>query len=209
MNSIIKAIACGAAITMAWGASAQSLSTENVDIRVAGEFLNVSADFVLDSLRLKSNHQLFITPVVKGDTTVDKELPSVLINGRNMHYSYERGLLKNFPEVKAHDILSEVRRFNGKDQTVAYSVRVPLEQWMSRPGTKVAFVVDSCGCGVRYGQEIPGEYLIIPPFENPVKEMRAVMIRPPYSEPQVTIHEGKARVQFYVDSSELHVNPST
>lgn len=209
MNPMIKAIACAAALSLALPGGARSLTTENVDIRVAGNFLNISADIVLDSLRLGSNRQLFITPVVKGDTAAEKVLPSVLVNGRNMHYSYERGLLKGFPEMRGRVLEREVRRDNGHGQKIEYSVRVPLEGWMSRPGTSLSFVVDSCGCGVRYGERISEEYPVIPPFENPVKEMRTIMIRPPYTEPPIIKHEGKARVQFEVDQTVLHVNPYT
>ena len=90
-----------------------TVETENVDIRIADDFLNVNADIILDSLRLKSNRQLLIIPLVKGAADEELELPAILVDGRNMHYSYERGVLNGFPEIKDHVILQEVRRDNG------------------------------------------------------------------------------------------------
>ena len=182
-----------------------SVTTDNVDIRMAGNFLSVDADIILDSLRLGSNNQVFITPVVRGAAdSLERQLPSVLVSGRKMHISYLRGALKGFPEYKTHDIAAEVQRHNGRPQSVAYSERIILEPWMRGKDTRVAFVYDSCGCGVAYGQLVAEE---IPLFMNPVKEMRSLMITPAVTELPVSIHEGRARVQFEVDRTELHVDP--
>ena len=189
--------------------AARTVDTRNVDIRISEDFINVSAELIFDSLRLGSNRQLLVTPVLRGAGDEEKELPSVLVNGRNMHYSYLRGSLDGFPALKEHVILRELRDDAKSVQSVDYSVRTPLDEWMLGEGTRLVFVVDSCGCGTLLAGADAGEYLVIPPFENPVKEMRAVMIRPPYTEPPVTIHEGRARVQFEVDRTELHVNPYT
>ena len=98
-----KATASALCAFIAASAAAQTLTTENVNIQIAGDYLNVSADLVLDSLRLKSNNQIFITPVVKNDAEMT-DLPSVLVNGRNMHISYQRGLLSNVKVIKNHTI---------------------------------------------------------------------------------------------------------
>ena len=198
---------------------AQSVSTENVDVRISGDYLNVDADIVLDSLRLGSNRQVFITPVVKApesyelsDTSLNHQqtavneiiLPSVLVSGRNMHISFERGVLRNFPAMRNHEIWRELKRENGRPQTVAYSMRVPLEDWMRGRDTRVVFVFDSCGCGAALGRHISDEIVI---FENPVNEMQSVMMLPEIEEVPIQIHEGRARVQFEVDRTELHVDP--
>ncbi len=193
---------------------AQSVTAENVNIQLAGDYLTVSADIVLDNLKLKSNQQIFITPLVstsdpgseiqqKGESVT---LSSILVSGRNMHYSYERGVLRNFREIKNHDILQEVRRLNGTRQSVAYSMRIPAQQWMHSSGASVVFVYDSCGCGAQLAQNISDPVIL---FRNPVKEMNSVMIIPEIEEVPVQIHEGRARVQFEVDRTELHVNPYT
>lgn len=205
MNSIRKALAFAAAALMAAGMSArEEVKTENVDVRVVGDYLSVNADLVLDSMKLQSNHQVFITPVVASDS-ISVDFPSVLVSGRNMHLSYLRGVLKNFPEIKKHDIGREVERKNGKMQSVPYTARIPLEPWMKSKNVTLAFVYDSCGCGSLFGRRIGAP---VPVFENPVPNMTARMLpAPAMMEVPIEIHEGRARIQFEVDRTELHVDP--
>lgn len=175
---------------------------ENVTATRADGFANISVDFNLDSLRLKGNEQVFLTPIVQGRNDEERVvLPSLLVSGRNMHYAYERGTLKNFESIRSHDILRETRRDNGKPQVEPYTVRTPMEDWMRKGYAGVVFVYDSCGCGVAGAPQISP---LIPIFPNPVKKMATAMITPPVTEPEVVIHEGKARVQFEVDRFELH-----
>lgn len=214
MRTIIKSLA-GLALSAAciMTAMAQTVKTENVDIHVGADYLSVSADLVLDNLKLGSNKQIFITPVVKSSLDTPESdvapehfitLPSVLVNGRNMHVSYERGALRGFKEMKEHEIGKEVRRFNGTRQIVSYSERIPVKAWMRGRDTNVTFVFDSCGCGVRAAEEISKPYIV---FTNPIKDMMWAMIIPEVEEIPITNHEGKARVQFEVDRTELHVDP--
>ncbi len=204
MNNIRKVIAVAASAVAVAGASAQGISPKNVDVHIAGEYLNVSADLVLDSLKLRSNHQVFITPVVSSDSA-SVDLPSVLISGRNMHLSYLRGVLKNFDDIKSHEILEETERKNGTEQTLAYTSRIQMQPWMRSKGARLYFVYDSCGCGTAFGRHVGPE---VPVFDNPVPNMTARMIpAPAMMEVPIEIHNGRARIQFEVDRTELHVDP--
>ena len=185
-------------------ASAQTVSANNVHVDYTNEMLTVSADIVLDSLRLKSNNQLFITPIVKAGDTMTVSLPSVLVNGRKMHISYQRGVLNGFKTIKQHDIIQEVERKNRTRQQVSYSSRVKLAGAIDPRSAAVAFVYDSCGCGVDIANRITP---FVPLFENPYKKLIPAMVTPPVSDLPVSIHEGKARVQFEVDRTELHALP--
>lgn len=211
MNTTYKAMATVAAALLSFAIPLHAerqhspgITTGNVDVRVASDFLNVSADIILDSLMLPSDHQVFITPVVSCDS-VSADLPSVLVNGRRMHISYLRGVLRKFPEMMAHNIGSEVERRNGTRQTVNYTTRTPLETWMDPRSLRVEFVYDSCGCGSRFGRRIGDE---IPVFHNPVKQMTSTMLPASVVEElPIEIHEGKARIQFEVDRTKLHPEP--
>lgn len=185
-------------------ADVSDIVPENVVVVPSDGYLNVSADFLLDRLNLASNRQIFVTPVVKGENEESVVLPSILINGRNMHYAYERGSLSNFPDIKNHDIIKELRRKNGENQKVDYMSRTPLEKWMRLGNARIEFIYDSCGCGAMYGSRIAEA---IPLNLNPVKDMRTVMITPAVTDLPVEIHEGRARVQFEVDRTELHPEP--
>ncbi|MDE6142889.1 MAG: DUF3868 domain-containing protein, partial [Muribaculaceae bacterium] len=60
-------------------AQGSGISTEDVTLSVAGQHLNVSAEIILDSLKLGSNRQVFVTPVVRGAAEEEATLPSLLI----------------------------------------------------------------------------------------------------------------------------------
>lgn len=180
--------------------SANDITTDSVSVYVREGRLNVHAQLVLDGVKLASDRQLYITPVFKAG---EKELmlPSVLVNGRNMHYAYERGILKNTREVKSHNIAKEEMRRNGTSQRIPYSFTYPAEKWMLSDDARLAFLTDSCGCGVKTGVGLEDA---IPLCLNPVKQMNTVMVTPAVTELPVEVHEGRARVQFEVDKTVLH-----
>ena len=200
-HNLIATAALAVAIVPAQAKDGGVIGTSNLKMgRVSGQF-HMSADLVLDSLSMSRNRQLYVTPVVEnGDRHVT--LPTVLINGRSMHYSYERGIVKasaNYPSL-----YTEVQRHNGTAQSIAYQATVPLEGWMLDPAARLYFAYDTCGCGTPIGRgEGPGEPLNL----NPALNMRLVQITPPVTELPVTVHEGRARVQFEVDRTVLHDTP--
>lgn len=192
--------------TASWAARPLgSISTEQTKTRKVGDEIQISSVIVLDSLRLGGNNQIYVTPVIEIPGAQSQTLPSVLINGRNMHYAYERG---SMPREKGRDytIAYEVRRHNGKPQGLDYKVTTPLESWMMNSDAAVRFIVDTCGCGHAYGSSVGDPVLL---NLNPAPGMRLAYITPAVTELPVSIHEGKARVQFEVDRTELHANPYT
>lgn len=180
-----------------------SMRVDNLKFHRLDGTLLVSADFVLDSLDLPSNRQFYLTPVVTdGAGAAVVELPSVLVNGRNMHYAWLRGTLAD--SGNHTDLYKEVRRLNGTPQSVAYTASTPILPWMMDDAASIAVMVDTCGCGNAYGRAM------LPPLPlnlNPAPRMRLTYITPEVTELPVTIHEGKARVQFEVDRTELHAVP--
>ena len=180
-----------------------NVSHSDHEFRLSGDKLEVSMMFNLDSLKLGRERQLYLTPVITGPDGAFRPLPSLLVNGRYMHIAYQRGALRK-DEVKRHNIYKEVQRANGKPQSVEYRVTVPREGWMLSPQASIAVVTDTCGCGVLTGSN-PGSPV---PLElNPVKKMLLPFMTPLVTEQPVTVHEGKARVQFEVDKTVLHDEP--
>lgn len=169
-----------------------------------GKSLHLSADIVLDSLKLKGNEQIFITPVVEGGNGESVILPTVLVTGRGMHYAYERGTMRGLKRYsKEYDIMKEVRRDNGHRQTVDYSATTAMRPWMMKSSVSVSFRYDNCGCGVLAGTSSDNAADTI---LNPANNMYVAYITPRVTELPVSIHEGRARVQFEVDRTELHDN---
>ena len=106
--ALLLTIAAGmAAATRARG----GISYDATDLRVHDGNLLVTILFKLDSLNLDTDRQLYFTPVVEDGAGNDEVLPSLLVNGRNMHYAYRRGSLRK-TELREHNIGQEVRRMN-------------------------------------------------------------------------------------------------
>lgn len=178
------------------------IKTENISFSSGAGKLHLTVDVVLDSMSLKSQQQLFMTPFMTGESGEKVVLPTVLVTGRSMHYAYERGTMRGLKEYrKQYYIAQEVLRDNGKAQKIDYTATVPLEQWMRTGRITVEFKYDTCGCGVYSGSAIDNR---IDTILNPVGGMRAAYITPKVTELPVTIHEGRARVQFEVNRTELH-----
>ena len=198
--SVVLAVSLSAA---AYAASPVSkISLENMEYYRQGENFNLHLDYVLDSLSLSNNHQILVTPVVEGADGQTEAFPTVLINGRNMQFAYERGTV-TLPLADKYDITSVVRRYNGKPQKLSYNAMIPFRDWMYCSGASITFLYDTCGCGRYAGKD----FLKIPIDLNPVKNMKPAWLTPKVTELPITIHEGKARVQFEVDKTVLHPEP--
>lgn len=195
---LILTIATAAA--SAFGTMA-GVTTANLSKARLGDDVRVRFDIVLDSLKLGRDKQLYITPVVE-DGTNTAVLPAILVNGRNMHYGYLRGTAPVNPRYPS--IYKEVWRHNGTAQSVEYVAETRIQPWMLRPGARVVLHQDSCGCGVNLGSSETGSIAL---NLNPAPRMRLVQITPPVTELPVSIHEGRARVQFEVNRTELHTEP--
>ena len=180
------------------------IKTENISFSRGGGKMHLTADLILDSLRLKSEQQMFVTPVLTGEDGETAVLPTILLTGRGMHYAYERGTMRDLKKYRRlYDISKEVRRENGKPQTIGYAGSVPLEKWMRTGNVEIELRYDTCGCGV-YSGSATG--LKIDTTFNPVTGMRLSYITPKVTDLPVSIHEGRARVQFEVDRTQLHDN---
>lgn len=191
----VAALAVGAMVT-------DKVETKNVSFSRGNGKLHVNAEIVLDSLNLKSNQQLFMTPVVSGTDGQSVVLPTVLVTGRNMHYAYERGTMRGLSDYKKkYDIIKEVRRDNGHDQIIDYSGSTTLQDWMRSQKISMQFKYDTCGCGVYAGT---GLGIPVDTNMNPINKMRVAYITPKVTELPITNHEGKARVQFELNRTELH-----
>lgn len=222
MKPTFKTLAAIALAALSIFPASARITTRDLTINLADDFLLINADIILDDLRLKSNHQAFITPVVsvpadsaasatdntKRTAVKPITLPSILVSGRNMHISYERGVLRNFPAIKEHEIAMEIERKNGRKQSIPYASRIPAQDWMREQGVRVQFMCDTCGCGVELGSVVADQALLLQtPVENTTNFINTMIIVPEIDVPNVMIHAGKARIQFEVDRTGLHINP--
>ena len=193
---ILTAAVAATALTAMAGVRTANLSKARL-----GNEVRVRFDIVLDDLKLGSNQQLYITPVIQeGDSAA--VLPAVLVNGRNMHYGYQRNTAPANPRYPV--IQHEVWRKNGTAQSLTYSAETLIQPWMLKKDAQVVLHQDSCGCGVELASTTPVRLDL---NLNPAPLMRLVQITPAVTQSPITKHEGRARVQFEVDRTELHTTP--
>lgn len=168
-----------------------------------GRNVELSVDVVLDSVKLGSNRQLYLTPRIADADGNEEFLPAVLVNGRNMHIAWQRGTIPATPASQL-PLAGEIQRLNGKPQSYPYHALVPFQEWMISPDATLTFVTDTCGCGRQYGRVSEP---VAPLDMNPWRQMETVYQTPAVTLPPVRIHNGSARVQFEVDRTELHDRP--
>lgn len=182
------------------------IAVRNVKAVQIGNDCAVSADIVLDELKLASNEQVLVTPLLESPSTgASVELPTILFNGRNMHYVYQREGVGRTIALNGYKVVDEQRRLNGAPQTYAYLQNVPLEPWMLNTDARLVFAYDVCGCGAFATRDLDNPYLLA---FNPVERMLvAPFPTPDPSKRKPTHHNGRARVQFELDKTELHTAP--
>lgn len=168
--------------------------------RVEGD-LRLSADIILDDMKLKRNSQVYITPVLEDKSGNSAVLPALLVNGHAMQIAYERGIVSS-----ERNVFRAVKRNNGKSQTVSYIASVPLSKWMWNHDATVRWAVDTCGCGHLYGS-LAGEPEML--NLNPASRMRVAFVTPAVTELPVMVHEGRTQVKFELSESKLHAEPYT
>ena len=191
--------------SLALNAAQESISASHISLIPSKDKVTVSMDLVLDSLILHRNRQVFVTPYLESKDGRRVLLPAVLINGRNMQYVYERSGLSTRLRTEYRDIAQVVARKNGTSQSLSYLADVKAESWLRCGQSALRLSVDTCGCGVDLGS---GESSPLQSFDlNPAGEMLLTYVTPPVTELPVVAHEGRARVQFEVDSITLHTQP--
>lgn len=166
------------------------LRVNNVRVLHEGEDMRVKADFVLDSLTLRNNRVMVLTPVLEDSTGHVATFRPVMLTGRNQHFVYLREGSRNYPDA------IEVRRMNGTSQSVPYDCALSYENWMSEEGATVRVNVDDCGCGDLLSAVASDRYR----FNSSVKC--------PFLMPDVDKHpeifiEGAAYVTYELDSITL------
>lgn len=199
--NILLLVLCASLAAHADGDHQYKLKKENVSVDQIGNKLMVSMDLVLDNARLASNNQLFVTPVIQTlDGSERVALPSVLFNGRNMHYIYLRNDGKLLTDAD-YNVVKEVQHKSGKRTEVRYEQSTDMRDWMSRNDAVLRLVVDTCGCGIMKSKGMEDYPLSF----NKAPQMLLMAYPVPIVEDhKIVVHQGKAKVQFEVDKFKLH-----
>lgn len=192
---IISAV-CLAALSSANVAQAQSLGNiqrKGTTCRPAGNDIVLKTTFVLDSLRMGSNRQMVVTPVLEGRGGQIALFRPLMINGRRQHIYYQRNGNKRYPDAM------EVRYEKGKAQSVDYLESLPYEEWMDGAGLR--FATDTCGCGNLLGSN-GGEVRQL--NFHPESGMLLAFLPPVAAPDPIASVTGKAYLDYPVNRTELY-----
>lgn len=159
----------------------------------AGDNIVLKTTFVLDSLRLGSNRQMVITPVIEDAEGRMATFRPVIVNGRRQHIYHQRNGNKRRPDA------TEVRHTPGKPQSVDYLDALRYEEWMD--GAALRFATDTCGCGDLLGSDA-GETRQLD--FHPERGLRMAFLSPVAGPDPVVSITGKAYLDYPVNRTELH-----
>ena len=113
----------------------EDLRLSDIDLRRADGNIDLKMNFDFSDLRLGSDREIALIPVIHDDKGNTATMPRVVVAGHNRYIR----------DLRADNIApGETLTKPGK--TVAYSVSVPFQPWMENATVSVA--EDLCGCGL-------------------------------------------------------------
>lgn len=174
--------------------TSSGLQVENVSAKQADGHLVVNMQMRFDEMAVASNRYRAVVPVIRGKDGEVKILPAVLLAGRRQHYVYLREGNRNYPDAR------EVRRENGKPQSIDYLQTVKYQEWMRRATLEIA--EDSCGCGLNLGHDDTALLRLRNP-EEALAGLRLAYVAPRVTESKTYTLEGRAFLDFPVNSTEI------
>lgn len=176
-------------------ASAKDISVaeariSNIDAARTENNLFVTMDIDMTDVRLTSNQELIVTPVITNGTD-SMCLQQLIFAGRNRYYNNLRNGNDNHPYL--------IRA--GKDAKATYSVNVPYEAWMSKSEVKFDYSVHSC-CGDQVAAPEPRD---IAQFDMEPEIFTAdfVYIPPKVEAEKYREESGEAFVDFIVNKTDI------
>ncbi len=205
----MKKIFCAAALSLLFihGASAQeikevaggSVTVSALDMARTDKNLFVSMDLDVSRLKLSTNRELILTPVLVngGDTLV---LAPVMVAGRNRYFHH----LRNGVVPEDADFFRE-----GKVSVLEYRTSVPYLSWMD--DSRLMLSGKTCGC---CGESLSGgeDFLAYVELEPKVREVAEPYLYVPffvYHQPEgeavkIRMEKGSAYIDFPVNRTEIY-----
>ena len=166
------------------------VGVENVKTIKSGEQMDVSMNFVLDSLHMPLNRRIVLTPYMVSAAGDSVFFRPVVINDRRQQVMYDRRDHRRYDAADAY----VVRRKNGSQQSLQYFASAPYANWMQQAKVKVS--EDLCGCGDVKNQTAETLKKMYTP--------QCAFLAPVAAATKTYEMHGRAFIDFPVDRTELH-----
>ncbi len=196
MNKIIKIFYISALLFVyATSAMAQTIlggkaTVSNLAVSHTDDKLFVSMDIDVSALKVKSNRELILTPMLaEGDDTL--ALSPVMIAGRNRYYHH----LRNGVTPEDMDLYR-----CGDVKVIKYRNVIPYEKWMGGAALNVGG--ETCGC---CSETLSEEEAMLTRLDfKPKAFVPALVYIRPKAERKINVIEGSAYIDFPVNRTEIY-----
>lgn len=133
---ILASLALAAICASAQNITTQDINISNLNVAREGNGLNVSFGIDASALKLKSNQEVTITPVISNRDNMI-ELPSVTVAGRNRLYYHLRN---------DESYVQGINLFhNGTESgAINYNQTIPYAQWMNLSNLSLNYAIGGC-----------------------------------------------------------------
>lgn len=192
--SLLMPAATAAAQTLA--VSQVQIAHPSILISNNGEIM-IGMDITLPAdVQLSSNHVATLTPVLKAENNNhNKVLPAVWVYGRT------RSIIQQRERSTPTDAYTILRRKNGTEQTVNYSVRLPYEEWMN--GAELELMADVHGCADCLKEE-SNTFVVRAHLERYTVKPVPAFLSPAVEEVKNRAEEGRAFLDFPVNQTKIY-----
>lgn len=124
----------------------EQIKVENVRVHKQDGKVTLDMNIILDDLQIRSNDAILFSPVLRhsGSKEVSMVFPAVQVTGRTRDIVLDRMERSGVRRQVNAEIVSDVRRYNGKPQSIAYHHTVYYERWMAETDLVFMEVVHGC-----------------------------------------------------------------
>jgi outer membrane protein OmpA-like peptidoglycan-associated protein len=176
-----------------------TLTEVRAGVTRSGEAAGVDMTIQLDSLHLRSGRRLILRPIIcsASDTL---QLTPVVINGRKAHVMYRR----NGEEQIDGAMVVKAKQ---QPREVAYSARVPYQDWMDK--ARVYVVQDQCGCGLTHNGSLQDAELLGTlnyPVNTDLTQLQYNYLTPDVEAVKERSETGCAYINFPVNQTVIYEN---
>lgn len=196
----MKKILCMAVLTaMTMSVSAAELRTEdfkysNVDVVRNGNDLELTMNIDMRDVKLKSNQEIIVTPMLKDASGQMQTFTPVHLVGRNRYYFRKRNS-SELPQYTIH---------NGKNADIDYSSAIPYQDWMKSSKLSFNYSLEGC-CNTFSGIAVVDDMALIN-MEPAVYESELIYIPPVVETVKIRKESGSAFIDFPVGKSVINAD---
>lgn len=165
---------------------------ENIEARKSGHNMNLTMRIVLDSLRMRANQRIVLTPYMASGMGDSVSFGRVVINSTRQQIMYDRRDHRIYENGDSRTLA--VRRNNSTAQSLEYTASAPYADWMRQATIKMS--EDLCGCGDIENQRHDTLRSMYTP--------QCAFVAPVAAATKTYQMHGRAFIDFPVDRTELH-----